>query len=237
MRPLINNRRCRPVCRQRGGCLEIFGIIFLVILLLVGLGVFFTVRWAHKQVDTYTATSPVALPRATISDADYTSVAQRITQFTDALKNNQDTPPLVLNEQELNGYLERTYPDGAGKEVYIKLDGSQVKGQVSYPLDGLNLGWVKGRYLNGDVTFEVSLQDHRLVVTAQQIEVNGLQPSESFMAGFRNQNLAQNAMKDPKQAAAIAKFDSIEVKDGKLIIKAQAAPPAVTAGGTGTNSP
>jgi len=198
--------------------------MFLVILLVVGITVFFTVRWVHKQVETYTATSPVALPRSNMDDADYANVEERITQFTKALNQGQPTAPLVLNEQELNAFIERTHPNDLGKEVYVVLDGNQVKGEVSFPLDNFKMSWLKGRYLNGNVTLDVSLQNRLLVVTAQQIEVNGVQVPDSYMQGFRTKNLAEKATEDPKNAATIAKFDSIQVQDGKLIIKAEAQP-------------
>jgi len=218
----MNNRIPNSSYGRKGGCLAILGIVFLVMLVVAGIAIFFTVRWVHKQVETYTSTSPVTLPKSTLTDAQYAQVQDRITQFTDALNQNKATDPLVLNEQELNAYLEHTKPDGLGKEVYIVLDGSHIKSEASFPLDSLNISWVKGRYLNGNVTLDVSLQNHVLDVTAQQIEVNGLSPPESFMQGFRSQNLAKDATKDPKNAASIAKFESIQVQDSKLIVKAQA---------------
>ena len=50
--------------------------------------------------------------------------------------------------------------------------GDQVKGQVSIPLT--DLGWLgKGRYLNGDATFNVSLESGVLIVTAREVRVKG----------------------------------------------------------------
>jgi len=220
LRPALN-----PSCR-RGGCLKILLIVFVVVVLLAGTAIFFTVRWVHKMVDTYTATAPVALPKSHLPDADYPAVEQRIKDFTAALNAGQLTAPLVLNEQELNAYLERADKE-VGDAVYVVLDGDHIKGQVSYPLDSLDVSWVKGRYLNGNVTLDVSMQDHHLWVSVLQVEVNGQSPSDSMMQAFRAQNLAQNAMRDPKSAAAIAKFESIVVKDSKLIIT-PAAPVAPT---------
>jgi len=210
---------------RRGSCLVIFGIVVVVFLVGIGVVAFVTLRWIHRQVETYTATSAVPLPKSKLSDADYAKVDERVTQFTDALNHGQSTPPLILDEQELNAYIEHTHPNDLGKEVYLVLDGNQVKGEVSFPLDSLNVSWVKDRYLNGNVTLDVSLANHNLVVTAQQIEVNGQSPPVSFMRGFSTKNLAKDATKNPKNAAEIAKFESIEIKDGKLIVTA---PPAAT---------
>jgi len=207
--------------RRRGGCLKILGILFLVFCLIVGLGIFLTVHWVHKQVELYTAESPVTLPRSTLPDAQYPAVLDRVTKFIQALNNGTPTEPLVLNEQELNSYLERAQGKEVGDHVYLNLDGSMVKGKVSYPLDSLNWSWVKGRYLNGNVTLNVSLQNGHLMVFAEQVEVNGMQAPDSVMQGMRVKNLAEKATQDPKNAATIAKIKSLQVKDGKLIMEAQ----------------
>jgi hypothetical protein len=39
------------------------------------------------------------------------------------------------------------------------------------------------------------------------------------MANLRQQNLAKDATKDPDNAEMIRRFESIEIKDGKIIIK------------------
>jgi len=210
---------------RSGSCLRTLALLFLGFCMMVGIAVFFTVRWVHRQVDLYTATSPVALPRSNISDADYPAVLDRVTKFSQALNDGTPTGPLVLNEQELNSYLERAKGKEVGDHVYLILDGSMIKGRVSYPLDSLDWSWVKGRYLNGNVTLDVSLQNGHLMVFAEQVEVNGLQLPESFMQGIRTKNLAEKAMDDPKGAADIAKFKSIQVKDGKVIIEAQTGQP------------
>ena len=77
------------------------------------------------------------------------------------------------------------------------MNGNEVKGLVSIPLSGL--GWLgKGRYLNGDATFKVSLENGVLMVTAEQIQVKGVPIPESVMSQLRSENLAQDAYKDPE---------------------------------------
>jgi hypothetical protein len=221
MQPTTHHCVRRHSSLRRGGCLAIFGIVALILVILAAITAFVVGRMIHQQVDIYTSTSPVPVPKATISDADYAVVEQRVKTFRDALDNGAATDPLTLNERDLNAYLERSDPSGMGKNVYLTLDGSQIKGQVSLPLDDMNISWVKGRYLNGNVTLDVALNNGHLMVFAQQIEVNGKSPPDSVMKGFATKNLAENAMRDPKQAAAIDKLDSIAVKDGKLTVTAK----------------
>ena len=56
----------------------------------------------------------------------------------------------------------------------------------------------------------------------QSVQIKGQSLPESIMTQLRAQNLAQDAYRDPKNAATLRKFQSIEIKDGKIIIKARA---------------
>jgi hypothetical protein len=216
-------RRHSTSTRRSGRCLVILAVCAAIFVVVVGVIAFFTWRWVRAQVDLYTATAPVALPKATISDAEYKTLEQRVQEFKDALDKGTASAPLILDERDLNAYLERAYPKEIGDKVYLHLDGSQVKGQVSYPLDEFKSSLVKGRYLNANVTLSVSMQDGQLQVFARQIDVNGKSPPESFMAGLAEQNLAKDAAKDPKDAAALAKIGNLKIADSKLTVQAAAA--------------
>ena len=108
--------------------------------------------------------------------------------------------------------------------IYVTIEGDEVKGKVSFPLDKLNIGMVRGRYLNGEADLKASLKDGVLIVTLDSIEVNGKKPPEEFLQGLRQQNLAKDMYKDEKNAAMIRKFESLEIKDGKITIKVRAKP-------------
>ena len=93
---------------------------------------------------------------------------------------------------------------------------------VSLPLSWL--GWLgKARYLNGDATFKVSLENGVLIVTAEEVRVKGAPIPESVMGPLRRENLAKNAYQDPKNAEAIRKVESIRVEDSQVTVKARAA--------------
>jgi hypothetical protein len=55
----------------------------------------------------------------------------------------------------------------------------------------------------------------------QSLQVKGRSPPDEFMSSLRAQNLAQNMHQDPKNAEVLRKIESIEVKDGKIIVKAK----------------
>ena len=195
----------------------------IVLLLLAGVLAYFTVRWVRSQIYAFTGTAPVQLPKVEMADAEYQNLQKRVSSFNDAMQQGKPGEPLVLNEREINALITKApnMKDIANK-VYVSLDGDQVKGQISLPLD--KFGWLgRGRYLNGEATFKVSLQNGVLSVTAQEIQVNGKQLPETVMSGLREKNLAEDVIaKDPQKAEALSKIESIQVHDSLVTIQARA---------------
>jgi hypothetical protein len=61
-----------------------------------------------------------------------------------------------------------------------------------------------------------------LVVTIDSIEINGEHPPEQLMADLRKKNLAKDAYENPENAKMIRRFESLQIKDGKIILKPRA---------------
>jgi hypothetical protein len=221
--------------RQRGcffyGCI-IAAILSLLLLIAVGIGFFFVYRWLGELVDQYTATAPRELPRVEMPAEDRRTVDERYDSFVAAIKAGRPTEPLVLSGQDLNALIEdRTTLKG---KVYLAVEHDQLKGQVSIPVsDIIDIGLTRGRYLNGEAEFKVALVNGILVVTIDSFEINGKRPSDQFLTQLRGQNLAKDITNDRKNAEAIRKLESIEVKDGRLIIKARGPTTAQEDAGTG----
>jgi hypothetical protein len=198
------------------GCLTCV-VLGLLTLLLAALAV----RAVKSKINTWTDSQPMELPKVAMSDAEYQSLEQRVTAFGDAMEQGKPIEPLILTERDINALLAKAAKtEELADKVYVSVNGDQVTGQVSIPLSFL--GWFgRGRYLNGEVTFNVSLENGVLIVTAQEIKVKGKPLPETFMTQLRRENLAKDAYKDPENAEAIRKLDSIEVQDSKAIIKAR----------------
>jgi len=206
---------------KRRGCL-FYGCLTCVVLALVTLLLaFLAVRAVKNKVYAYTDGQPMQLPKVEMSDAEYQSLSQRVKTFGEAMEQGKSAEPLILTERDINALLAKAANmKELADKVYVSVNGNQVKGQVSIPLSFL--GWLgRGRYLNGEATFNVSLENGVLIVTAQEVKVKGKPLPESFMTQLRRENLAKDAYKDPKNAEAIRKLDSIEVQDSQAIIKAR----------------
>jgi hypothetical protein len=208
---------------KRRGCLFYGCLTSVVLLLLAGLLAFLAVRAVRNQFNAYTDTKPLEMPRVEMTDADFQALEERLKSFGSALDQGKSPEPLVLSERDINALIARSAnTKELADKVHVSLKGDEVKGMVSIPLSGL--GWLgKGRYLNGDATFKVSLDNGVLSVTAQEIRVKGVPIPEAAMSRLRQENLAKDASQDPKSAEVIRKFESIQVEDSQVTVKGRPA--------------
>lgn len=209
---------------QKGHGCFFYGCIFAIVLGVLaavgtGLAAYFGYRWLQRVVDEYTSTTPMEIPAVKLKPEEQKALDERVANFRAALDKNEPTEPLVLTEDELNALIAEK-AQAAGR-VYVQIEGDKLKGQVSLPLDKV-FPQLKGRYFNGKATFRVALDDGKLVVFADSAEANGKPLPPQFMGELSKQNLAEDANKNPENAATFAKFESIHVKDGKIIIKGKA---------------
>src|SRR5262249_29118335 len=161
------------------------------------------------------ATAPQQLPTVEMPAEQRQVLRERIAAFRKAVSEGAPTEPLVLTSDDLNALIEEN-PELRGK-IYVTIEGDKVKGQVSIPLENIDLPLFRGRYLNGEAELKASLRDGVLIVTLESFEVNDKRPPEQLLTSLRQQNLAKDVYKDPKNAEMIRKLESLEIKDGKII--------------------
>lgn len=207
---------------RQHGCLFYGGITAVILLILLLLGVLVGLRMARKMVNQYTDPTPVTLPSVSLSAAQMDAAQTKWDAFRDGLRSGKAPAPLVLSGDEINGLIERD-PDlrGLKGKVYVALQENQFKGQVSVPMDQLGLPFFHGRYLNGTGTFAISLDQGMLSIAPQEVTVKGKPLPEVYLEKLRGQNLARNLVSNPRAAATLSRLQSIEVKDGKLVITAK----------------
>ena len=210
---------------KRGHGCFFYGCITVIILFLVAsLALYFGARYALKQVlARYTDTTPLALAQVNLPTVELKALQARVEAFQKAVQAGAAAAPLVLSETEINALISHDPSfSGLKNRVNVALEGDQVKGQVSIPLE--NLGWslFRGRYLNGTAAFKVSLSNGVLIVTLQSLRVKGEDLPAQFLAQLQKQNLAKNLYDDPKSAEVMRNLESVEVKDGQVTLKARA---------------
>lgn len=200
------------------GCITAI-VLAALMMIVIAVSGYFGYQAYIKLVDQYTSPTRMNLPKMEMSEQDRKALRERSEAFKKALDKGEDIEPLVLTGDELNVLLAGE--TGVADRVYFIIDGDKLKGQVSLPLDAVGLPGLKGRYFNGKAAFLASLRDGQLVVTVDSAEVNGEPLSEQFLTGLRNANLAEDATKDPDNARLLNKLESLQIKDGKVTIKAK----------------
>jgi len=209
-----------PEKKPRGcffyGCLTAV-CLSLVLLVLVGIAVYSGYRYYTRMVNEYTSTTPMELPHVELPQEQAEALDARVEEFKKSLDTGKDVKPLILTPEEINALIAKN-PDFKDR-LHVEIPGDKIQGQISLPLTEIGLPGLKGRYLNGKAAFSVLLNNGQLFVTLESLEVNGKPVPGEALQSFRGQNLAADFAKEPENAKAIEKLESIEIKDGKLVIK------------------
>lgn len=205
--------------KPRRGCF-FYGCITGVVLLVVVLGTLMIgLHYVKKLVNSFTDTKPIALPAVQMSPAEIDKLKQRFEAFQQEVREGHPTKPLALTGDDLNALIssDAEWRSLKGK-FYIRLEGDQLKSEVSLPLQ--ELGWkiLKGRYLNGNATFNLGFRNGVLSVSPQNVLVKGKPLPESFMQVIREENLAAGLTNQPAAAAVLKGLQDIQVKEGNLVL-------------------
>lgn len=204
------------------GCL-FYGCVTALVLFVLGLILtlvmaYFAYTWTDRTVKQYTSTSRVPLPPVAIPPDERQALETRWTSFKDAV-NKGEAAELTLTADEINALID-DQPNYKGM-AYVTIKGDKISAQLSVPIDFLPFGMGKGRFFNGSATLTVTLHDGELIVHAKEFQVNGKAPTGDMMTQFSRENLAKDWNKNPKNAELISRFDSIEIKDGTVHLKAR----------------
>ena len=221
---------CAAEKKRRGcffyGCIVsiIFGLILFVG---IPLALFFGFNYAVKTVvNNYADEQPMELPIIEMPQTEVTSLKQRVDVFRQAVENNTPTAALELSADELNALIfhDPQLAKLKGK-AFLDFEGNKVKGQLSIPLSDLNIGSGESLYLNGTGIFEVSIQNGSLSAKLDSLEIKGKPIPAKFSGWFKGKNLFENAQMDPEAQKFINRISRLEIRDSKLILEKDAAPP------------
>lgn len=213
-----------PAPGKKHGCL-FYGCLTLVILAILGIviataGFFAARKFTRNMVAQYTQTNAVELPKVASTPQEQEAVAERCSDFMDSLKAGKAVQPLVLSARDLNLLVAKSELQ---KLIYLTIEDSQIKGQVSVPLEKLGLlEMMKGRYLNGTAQFRVGMENSALSVRLVSMEAGGKPVPAAFLTGLAGKNLAEELLKNPDIGPTLRNLENVEVKDGKLILTPRA---------------
>lgn len=224
--------------KKRKGCL-FYGclisiILGLIVMVGVPLAIYFGVNAAlGKFVENYTDLEPIDLPTVEMAEADLTMLRERVETFREAIKNNESSLPLELTSEEINALIfhDAQLQKLKGK-AFLEFEENALKGQISIPLSDLKIDSDEPRYINGSGTFKISVQEGKLSVVIQSIELKGKKLPESIRAVIQGKNLFENAQLDPEAQKLMRRLKKLEVREGKLVLELNEEPPAEIEGNT-----
>ncbi len=203
--------------KKRRGCLFyafIFGSIlsiFLVLGVLAGL----------KSTLAFFDKTAVPVPTSKMSPQDIAKVRERVDAFRQAVRAHESPVPLTLTADEVNALIKGD-PDlePLRDKVYVAdMQGDSIKAQVSVSLGELGAVKFKDRYFNGFVTIKPTLNSGTLRLKPQKVvTLRGRAVPDKYVEVIQNVNFAKGLNKEPRVSAALDWIQSIEVKDGKLVI-------------------
>ena len=182
------------------GCAATF---LLMIGLVIGSGVagYFFVK---SQITKYTAEAPRDLPEVEYSPEEIQDITNRVETFKKSLeKGDTPPPPMILTANDINALISQQ--EQLRGRVFVKVDDGQVTADVSFPLD--DIPGAQGRYFNGSVSANVSLENGVLIVTLADAEVKGQKVPQQIIDAMSKENLAKDVYKNPDVAKTLSKFD------------------------------
>lgn len=205
--------------KPRRGCFfygAIAAVVCLVLLMVVFLVAF---QMFKRALNQFTDTKPAPLPRLELTRAQIEQVQRRFDLFQDAVSTGRPTPPLELTGDDLNAVIAtRADFQGLTNKLYVRIDGDKLDAQLSIPMEQLGLSMFKGRYLNGQATFAIFLENGLLRIAPDKVTVKGKPLPDIYMQRLRSENLARGVNENSKASIALNRLEKIEVKDGKVIV-------------------
>lgn len=202
------------------GCLIGCLIVFLVGFAGAGLVSFFAYQGITGVLSATTETEPRELPPLELTEAEESAASEKYTKLTTAMEQGSDEKEFAFSGDDINAILRSSdHPQvqALGESVYMTIANGELRGEVSLEL-GRFIPLLKGRYLNGSATFNVSASDGRLFVFIENFQIKGEDAPAEIMSQLRVQNLVQDMTSDPKMREIIEKIEEIRVEEDRLIV-------------------
>ena len=202
------------------GCLTsiILGLVFFIA---VPLALYYGFNVAAgKLIENYTDKDPIQLPEVVLGEAELSMLKQRVERFKKAIQTNEASPPLELTAEEINALIfHDTQLEKLKGRAYLKIEGNALQGQVSIPLDELNLNSEDRRYINGSGRFKISVREGKLSVIIQSIEIKGKTLPAAVQNVITGVNLFENAEMDQETTKLLDRLKTFEIQNGKLLLE------------------
>jgi len=214
------------------GCIALV-VIGIIVAAVLGVGGYV----AYNYAKSFIADSPIQVPVKEVTPEQYAAIRSRFEAFGQAVQNNVESQ-LELTANDINSMIamEDKWKELKGR-CQVRIENDRIFAQVSVPLEGLDPknpnSPFKGKYLNGSVGVEISINNGEVMMYPRSIEVNGEKAPDAIMKAFSGPDYERSFREsfkkdqDPKIAATLAKIKSFRVEKDRIIIQSVGAPSAV----------
>ena len=216
-----------PVPKKRGGGCFAWGCtaVLVVLLLIVGLLTAISYLGYHK-ISNLTSSQPITVETFDGGDAVYQAAIQKTNTFDQAVQQGQPAT-LELSADEINTLIARD-PDFAKNQIHASVTMTADHGdlQLSLPTNLIPYGLIKDRYLNVEADFTPVFDPANKTLNFNLHTfkfAGGTVPPEQLPTVQNNLNPLLNTQlqNSPDAKRLLDHAQSIEIRDGKLIIKLQ----------------
>lgn len=202
------------------GCLGL-----LVVLVAGGVLAYYGIRSAVSGlVAEYSSEDPIAVPEVQMSNEEIWALRGRIRDFGDHIDQGVPAEPLVLTQEEINALIQDAMDKkGRNGRLYVRIVGRQLEGDVSIPLGEISDDFA-GRYLNGKARISAGVVGDRLVAHLEDVKIGDKYVPDQIRERISRENLLKDAYDDPEARQYLTRLDSIEIGDGKLVLRPRSSP-------------
>ena len=198
------------------GCLSVV-IIGLIVIVLGALSYYLAKRTANAWINDFTDTAPAPIEQVEYSGKEMEALQSRLADFKNALDHGTNALEVIFSAADLNALI-------AGQKelrnkLFVRIEDSTVKGEISMPLQDIGPLKLDGRHLNATVTFQVALANGALDIRLKDAQVKSRPLPSLLLNELKKDNLAKNFNSDPKTAANIEKFESVRVTNGTVVLR------------------
>ncbi|MSU04959.1 MAG: hypothetical protein EXS23_06955 [Pedosphaera sp.] len=205
--------------RRRGcvfyGCLSLL-VLFVVGLLAVYIGAQFGLR---KLAANYTSKTPLDISKVVYTPADMAVLEERVLKFIQAADQKNGNEPFELTARDLNALVQTKQPalEALGNFA-LELAPSEVRAQMSIPLDNLGRSAFKGRFLNGEMILGLALTNELLSLDVKSFTVKGKPLPAILVSQFQSKGFLASVNDNPQIQQLAARLSRIEIREGSVLL-------------------
>ncbi len=206
--------------KRRKGCV-FYGCLSLLVLFVVGLlAVYIGAQIGlRKLAANYTSKTPLEIPKVVQTSSDLAALEERILNFIKSADQRAASGPFELSAKELNGLVQTKQPalEALGNFA-IELAPSEVRAQMSIPLDSLGRSAFKGRFLNGEIILGIALTNDALNFEVKSFTVKGKPLPAILVAQFQSKAFLASVNDNPEVQKLASRLEKIEIKEGSVLL-------------------